>query len=222
MIAGSIVSASSLAREARAKRHVYDIAELRLDLIGDAGAVASAAVKLQRAGTPVMLTIRSRREQGAWQGTEAARRSLYEQHVDRVSAIDVEARSAIFKPLCAFARDAGCTVIASFHDFARTPSLDRLAAVVRKARSDGADIVKIATRVTRKEDVDILFKLLDLRRGTPMCVIGMGALGAATRVSLPCAGSCLTYGSIGRAAAPGQIPCRELAARLAECGCRGR
>lgn len=220
LIVGSIVSAASLRREVRRRGREYDIAEIRLDLIGDDSLVTSAARAMQRTGTPVLLTIRSRREGGGWKGSEAERSALYGEHLGDVAVIDVETRSPIFKKLCARAHEAGCMVIGSFHDFKRTPSLERLAAVVRKARGDGADIVKIATRVVRKQDVAILFKLLQMRGDAPMCVIGMGALGRATRVSLPCAGSCLTYGSLGKSAAPGQIACRVLARRLAECGCR--
>lgn len=222
LIVGSIVSAASLRREARKRGREYDIAEIRLDLIGDDALVAPAARAMQRTGTPVLLTIRSRREGGGWKGSEAARLALYEKHLGDVALIDVETRSAIFRKLCARAHDAGCMVIGSFHDFKRTPPAAGLAAIARAARAGGADIVKIATHVARGEDVATLFGLLKTRRGKPMCVIGMGALGAPTRASLPCAGSCLTYGSLGKAAAPGQMSCRALAKRLVQCGCRDR
>ena len=55
-----------------------------------------------------------------------------------------------------------------------------------------------------------------------ICVMGMGEAGAISRVALPCAGSCLVYGSLDHATAPGQLSCRELSRELVRWGARKR
>jgi 3-dehydroquinate dehydratase type I len=130
-----------------------------------------------------------------------------------VSAVDIEARSPIFRAVAAAARRGRRLVIGSFHDFKRTPRAAVLGRIVRRARAGGADVVKIATFIRRASDVAVLEGLLRKSRG-PLCAIGMGPRGVRSRVSLACAGSCLVYGYVDRPAAPGQMSCRELGRRL--------
>ena len=110
-------------------------------------------------------------------------------------------------------------VIGSFHDFGATPDAARLAAVEVRGRAQGADVVKIAAMVKDARDLARLFALPAQARG-PICVLGMGDRGGVSRVALPCAGSCLAYGSLGKATAPGQWSCRNLAKELARWGVR--
>jgi 3-dehydroquinate dehydratase type I len=73
--------------------------------------------------------------------------------------------------------------------------------------------------VRDSKDLARLFALPACAKG-PICILGMGELGAVSRVSLPCVGSCLAYGSLGKATAPGQLTCRQLAKELARWGVR--
>ena len=105
-------------------------------------------------------------------------------------------------------------MIVSHHDFARTPEPRELDAIVGRAHSLGADIVKIATMVSDLEDHDRLVDLLRRHRGEALAVIGMGPFGTSLRAYLPCVGSRLTYGYMDQAAAPGQLSAAELVDRL--------
>ena len=67
-----------------------------------------------------------------------------------------------------------------------------------------ADIVKIATATRDTADLGVLVDLLRLP-GPPRIVIGMGAVGAATRIFFPLLDSLLTYSFAGAPTAPGQI-----------------
>ena len=49
---------------------------------------------------------------------------------------------------------------------------------------------------------------------TPLALMGMGVEGLETRLTLPPAGSKLTYGYLDKPAAPGQPSCKALAQRL--------
>jgi 3-dehydroquinate dehydratase-1 len=48
------------------------------------------------------------------------------------------------------------------------------------------------------------------QRTAGVVTLGMGPWGPLTRVVLPAAGSLLTYGSVGRPTAPGQVSVAEL------------
>jgi 3-dehydroquinate dehydratase-1 len=195
-----------------------DVAELRVDLFGSCEPAHVQGVLPVFAGVPTLATIRSAAEGGGWKGPEPERLALYRALVPRADAIDVEIASAIAADAVAAARDAGKLAIASFHDFARTPSADALDAVVERGRALGADVVKIATAVGGIADLRTLARVLVGRADVGMIVIGMGAAGFASRVLFPALGSLVTYASAETQTAPGQLPLDELVAWLRRTG----
>ena len=72
-------------------------------------------------------------------------------------------------------------------------------------RKAGADIVKIASHVSRAEDLQNLFKLY--RKDCRMVIIGMGKLGVISRIAAPLLGAEFTFAApeAGKETAPGQI-----------------
>jgi len=220
LIVGCVVTPSMLKRMRNVRGNHFDIAEVRLDLIGDVAGWDAACRDIELLGKPVLLTVRSAREGGKWFAPEKARRALIEESLGFVSAVDIELDSRILEPVVDASHKTRRTVIASSHDFAGTPSPARLRKIIARARDKGADVVKIATMIRRKTDVAVLESVLSEKSGGPLCLIGMGTKGVASRVSLACAGSCLTYGYLSRSAAPGQISCRQLSAKLVAAGCR--
>jgi 3-dehydroquinate dehydratase I len=215
-IVGVVTRASTLKRIPQLKNPPFDIVEVRLDLIGpDKVAWAEICSLIERRGIPIILTVRSAVEGGMWTGEDRSRLGLYLAGLRSVSAVDVEIRSSIFSAVAVAARKAGKAVIASFHDFKTTPARIALKRVVALGRRRGARVVKVATQIRRAPDTEVLLRLLREERDKgAVCVIGMGRLGAGSRVSLACEGSCLTYGFVDRSAAPGQFSCRVLAKRL--------
>ena len=102
------------------------------------------------------------------------------------------------------AKAAGVLLIASNHDFEKTPPLEVLLEREAAARAAGADVVKFAFRLNCVDDMMVGVELL--RRATgPMAVMGMGALGPVSRLLYAQQGSCLVYGYLGNTpTAPGQ------------------
>lgn len=210
-VVGTVSSLAALRKAAASRARPYDILEVRLDLIGPSTRGWQALCrKAQRAGLPVLLTIRSAWEGGGWEGRDRERAAIYEKALPYVSAVDLEMASQELWPIARKARKAGKTVIASFHDFRGTCPAAKLRGIARHARDMRAHVVKIATYIRDPADAIELFGLLRETSDGPLCVIGMGPLGLHTRVSLACAGSALTYGFIDRSAAPGQLPCFAL------------
>ncbi len=103
-------------------------------------------------------------------------------------------------------------LILSFHDFHKTPTEKRLWEIVKKAKQKGADIVKIATLVTKLEDNERLIALaLGLsEKRIPHIVIGMGELGVITRLFSQEMGNVLTFVAGEKNTAPGQLTLEQI------------
>jgi len=198
--------------DALAGAHAADLVELRGDLFDDPSAarVTAALERLAAAGRPVVFTARAASEGGRAM-PEDRRAALYDAALPLVQAIDVEIASrALAERLAPRARARGCRLVLSAHDFARTPPADALDALVEHGRALGADLVKIATTTATLADVQTLLALTLVRRATGLVTLGMGPYGPLTRIVLPAAGSLLTYGSVGRPTAPGQLSVADI------------
>jgi 3-dehydroquinate dehydratase type I len=173
-------------------------------------------VRRARAIAPVLATVRSSSEGGAWKKSERDRLLLYRALVKEVDALDVELDSRIRGAVVRAARKTGRTVVLSHHDFRTTPSTARLDAIVRRGTKAGADVVKIATFVRGPADVRRLTRLLASHPKNPLVVIGMGARGRPTRVLFPALGSLFTFASLDKKTAPGQLGLAETVRGLEE------
>lgn len=197
-----------------------DLLELRIDTFKDkdpASLKASAKRARAIARLPLLLTVRAPKEGGASRLSDASRLELYRELVPFADAVDIELRSSkILRNVIKFSKQAGKKVIVSFHDFKATPSRRRLAEIIKKARSAGADAVKIAARAQKSGDVKRLAALL--MDSDDLIVIAMGARGAASRIFFPMLGSLVTYGSLDGKAAPGQLPLKKLAEEMKRYG----
>lgn len=111
------------------------------------------------------------------------------------------------------ARMHGVPVILSSHDFRKTPEPEELLLRLRTMERLGAGIAKLA--VMPKSEKDVLALLAATREAAdtvscPVITMSMGAMGVISRVSGRLTGSCMTFGSAGRASAPGQLPAGTL------------
>jgi 3-dehydroquinate dehydratase-1 len=209
----AIINTAELDRSARA----FDLVEARVDLFAQQSLEGCAhdCARLEASGTPVILTIRSAAQGGRFDGTDAARLAAFSAAIasGHASWVDIENDATIVGAMAeAIAARAGAQLIVSHHDFARTPPLDALLAIVDRCHAISGAIAKIATAVQREEDRDTLLELLALRPERT-CVIGMGA-SADLRIELAARGSLLAYGYLERATAPGQMSAAETHERL--------
>ena len=194
-VVGVIASGADLKRATRMRRPP-DLFELRLDQLGDmADQVLRALPKLHR---PLIITARDPHEGGANKLRLRQRRDLLLRFMNHADYIDIELRSArALQLLLANVKTQKVQRIISFHDFKSTPSARILAEKARQARSHGADIFKVATRTDTPME---LGRLLEFMAGNPLnlslAVMGIGKLGAISRVLLAHAGSVLIYASI--------------------------
>ena len=184
-----------------------DICELRLDLLSPSE-VCKAADFPSMVDIPVILTLRRVSDGGKCTLQEKARRSLLIETMKNggFSYVDIEddvKKSDVEEA----AHSLGMKVIRSYHDFEGVPA--DIFSRVHSLASRG-DVAKIAVTPHSTADVMTLFRINEELKSVPKIIIGMGEWGVATRILYKKMGSILTFGSNGKAVAPGMISAREL------------
>jgi 3-dehydroquinate dehydratase-1 len=211
-VVGVVASRGDLERAVR-MRMPPDLFELRLDrLVGMADKLESALPKLR---SPLIITARDPREGGAHKLLLRQRRDLLARFLNYADHIDVELRSAsALRSLLELAENNKIRRIISFHDFKSTPKLKVLVAKAHNAKALRADIFKVATRTDTPTELGRLVDFMTSNRlNLELAVMGIGKLGAISRVLLARAGSALVYASVGAATdVEGQLSLKQLRA----------
>ena len=195
-----------------------DVAEWRADWYTDVFStdkVIETARRLRETlgNTPILFTFRTSEEGGEKSIspedycalTVAAAESGY------VDLVDVEAFTGdhIVKEIIRKAHDCGVKVIASNHDFNKTPSKEEILNRLKKMLKLGADIPKIAVMPNSRQDVLTLLsatlEMTEKYADRPVITMSMAGTGVVSRLTGETFGSALTFGAASKASAPGQI-----------------
>ena len=213
LIVGVIASPADL-RFAIAMRQPPDLFELRLDHL--CGLADQLERKMSILSEPIIITVRDPREGGANNLSLSERRELLLRFLPYAKYVDVELRSArAFKSLLARARKQNVRRILSFHNFKSTPSPRSLRAKAALAKTHGADIFKVATRTdTPAELARLVDFAMDKDVDLAVSVMGIGKLGAISRLLLARARSVLNYASLARSKVEGPLPIEVLRSAL--------
>jgi 3-dehydroquinate dehydratase I len=190
-----------------------DLFELRLDRL--AGVVDQLEYKLPRLRAPLIITARHPQEGGANELSLRQRRDLLTRFLKYADYIDVELRSVLdLRSLLALAERKKVRRIISFHNFKATPAPRVLRAKARAAKTDGANIFKVATRTDTPFELARLLDFITKKElDLTISAMGIGKLGAISRVLLARAGSALVYASIAEGTdIQGQLSLQQLRA----------
>lgn len=206
LIAVSFADKSSDRDLAGAQAGGLDVAELRIDRYSSADDLHVVKHVQRFSAFPTIATIRTSGEGGDWRGTESERLHLFKAVVPEVHGIDIELSSVdILLELVEVAKFHGKVVIISTHNFDGTPSSEQLDETAAKAKSLGADYVKVAAMAKSAEDVRTLAAFTLRNASLGLIVVAMGPHGGVSRVFFPALGSRLTYAHAGEHAVPGQL-----------------
>lgn len=114
--------------------------------------------------------------------------------------------------------DMGQYVIGSSHYFSHTPTMLEMKQELAGMQQAGADIGKLAVMPQSPLDVLHLLEATAQRKEEepdyPLVTMAMGGLGVISRVSGQIFGSCMTFASVGKTSAPGQLPLEDVAGML--------
>lgn len=192
-----------------------DIVEIWLDSIRD---LRLAEIFFEEADlkTPFLFVNKLPLEMGNFMGTPEEHaeilRDLFERgahYVDVALAVGSKHIQAIRA-----AKQEHAKLIVSYHDFEKTADFESLKKVVKEARAEGADIVKIATFVSARPENTILFDLTKwaVNENIPIITVGMGEEGRLSRIICPLLGSEIYYAPLknGEETASGQFTKKEL------------
>ena len=168
--------------------------------------------------TPLLMTFRTSKEGGekAIECDDYAMFNIKVAETGYVDLIDVEVFTGddIVKKIIAGAHNAGVKVIASNHDFDKTPDKDDIISRLRKMQDLGADILKIAVMPTNKKDVlTLLTATEEMYRkyaDRPIVTISMSETGVLSRICGEAFGSAIAFGAAKSASAPGQMEVNDL------------
>lgn len=201
-----VASVSDPADIARAVADGADMIELRLDLI-PRNLPGSALRTIRGCTLPIILTVRTMEEGGAFSGNTGEWQALIEPWLSLAAVVDIEQR---FSATASDYQNLGKEIIASFHTD-RMPSEHELRGI--EVRLRGYGIPKIVVTPRSPEDV-LSLCTFTLAADHPVITSTMGSRFRFARIILPLFGSSHLFCAAGRPTAEGQFTVREARAIL--------
>ena len=167
---------------------------------------------------PLLLTFRTKKEGGekAIDTKDYKDLNLRAAKTGYVDFIDVEifTRDDVVKEIIDGAHAVGVRVIASNHDFFKTPAKSDIIYRLRKMQDMGADIPKIAVMPQSRRDVLTLLsateEMVTDYADRPIITMSMAGTGVISRLCGEVFGSSMTFGAAKKASAPGQMGVNDL------------
>lgn len=208
----------------RVSKAQCDVVEWRIDFyenVDDCDKVVDTLAKVRKAiGEEKILLVTFRTK--AEGGQRAIEPKSYEELLIKViesgyaHLVDVEVfiGDEVFTNIVSKAKLNGCYIIASNHDFEKTPPTEEIVSRLLRMYELGADISKIAVMPQNMADVARLLEataiMKDEHSEVTVVTMSMGKNGAISRVAGEIFGSAMTFGTISKASAPGQVEIGKL------------
>lgn len=189
--------------------HVFDIEKVKEVL---------AELRAALGETPLLFTFRTSKEGGEKAIEPDAYAALNKSVAEtgNVDLVDVEAFTGdeVVTDIIEAVHKCGVKVVASNHDFHKTPAREELVRRLCKMQELGADIPKIAVMPQNKKDVLTLLaateEMVREHADRPIITMSMAGTGVISRLCGEVFGSALTFGAAKKASAPGQMGVRDL------------
>ena len=167
---------------------------------------------------PILFTFRTSKEGGekAIETGDYVKLNQNAAKTGLIDLVDVEAFTGdeAVKAVVETAHANGVKVIASNHDFHKTPAKEEIVFRLRKMQDLGADIPKIAVMPQNKKDVLTLLaateEMVSEYADRPIITMSMSGTGVISRLCGEVFGSALTFGAVGKVSAPGQMGIEDL------------
>ena len=168
--------------------------------------------------TPILFTFRTAKE-GGEKAIEPEAYVELNQNIAKtglVDLVDVEAFTGddYVAQIIEVAHQNNVKVVASNHDFDKTPDQADIVSRLRKMQEQGADIPKIAVMPNNKKDVLTLLaateEMATNYADRPIITMSMAGTGLISRLGGEVFGSAATFGAVGKVSAPGQMNAEDL------------
>ena len=199
-----------------------DVVEWRVDWfegVFDFAQVEDALKDLRAAlgNIPILMTFRTSKEGGEKAYAELNIKAAQTGYVDLID-VEIFTGDEIVKKIIDGAHAAGVKVVASNHDFFKTPAKADIIYRLRKMQDMNADIPKIAVMPQNKKDVLTLLaateEMTTNYADRPIITMSMAGTGVISRLCGEVFGSSMTFGAAKKASAPGQMGVNDLSTVL--------
>ena len=218
------VTKADILEEAKALKSLpVDVVEWRVDWFEnvfdpDLFLDALKALREELGDLPILVTFRTSKEGGekSIEPEAYAELNIRAAKSGLADLVDVEVFTGddIVRRIIGEAHAAGVKVVASNHDFDKTPDKDDIVGRLRKMQDLDADIPKIAVMPRNKKDVLTLLAATEEMAGEyadrPIITMSMAGTGVISRLCGEVFGSALTFGAAKKASAPGQMGVEDL------------
>jgi 3-dehydroquinate dehydratase-1 len=190
-----------------------DLFELRLDSLFRENNLERKARALR---APLIITARHPDEGGKHGLKDAVRTELLLRFLPLARYVDIELRSVrALRKVLVSARRHGVGTIISFHDFGSTPTLTSLRAKASQAARFKPAVFKVATRTDTPVQLGRLLQLFaKAPNGLSLSAMGIGRLGAVSRLLMAQCGSALVYTSLSKPKVKGQVSLKRFRTAL--------
>jgi 3-dehydroquinate dehydratase-1 len=191
-----------------------DIVEWRADYFEEYDLLGMLVqLKELLAGKMLLFTYRTKNEGGNGENNEANYASLLKSVIEskEVDFIDIEFSHSplTIESLAHLARENGVISIISSHNFERTPSATEIVYQLQCMDKLPTDITKVAVMPHSVDDVLQFMRATNLSYEKfvkkPLITMSMGELGKISRVAGGLIGSVMTFASLDKVSAPGQL-----------------
>ena len=200
-----------------------EMVEWRIDFYEDALSVEKvletlSAIRECLPEMPLITTFRTQKEGGqkaiAMADYTSLNKAIAESGLTDIIDVELFSGDEVVCEIIEHCHKHKVAVVASNHEFLKTPPKEVIIERLCKMESLGADILKIAVMPTCTEDVLTLLSATNemhkKHTDCPIVTMSMSALGVISRMSGEIFGSALTFGAIGQTSAPGQISVQKL------------
>lgn len=197
-----------------------DMVELRADYYEGDPIGELTALREQMPELPLLFTFRTKAEGGERAISLEEYAALNRRAAAAADLIDLEYHLGMefLRGLCRELQESGAKVIASFHDFQKTPEADALVQLLCTMQELGADVTKAAVMPQKDEDVWTLLRaaaeMKEQYADRPYIMMSMGRLGGISRLAGTLTGSAVTFATAAASSAPGQMDARLVASVL--------
>ncbi|MGZ7096035.1 MAG: type I 3-dehydroquinate dehydratase [Methanobacterium sp.] len=192
-------SESVLLKAGKAIKSGADILEFRIDALRNPVADEVNNI-IKEIDYPVIATNRMKDEGGFFKGSDEERTSLLIEVAPNVDIVDIELQTD--EEFRQKVINASKSTIVSYHNFKNTPASSELLNIVKMEQEIG-NIAKFAVMPEDYKDTLTVLEVLSEVQNT--IGIAMGDMGRYTRLIAPIFGSPITYASIDKESAPGQL-----------------
>lgn len=199
-----------------------DMVEWRVDWYEDvlrAEKIVEVITELRKilCDIPLLFTLRTKQEGGEIEITYKEYEALLLNVADtnQVDLIDIEVyKDSGVLELVSQLKQRNVLVVGSNHDFEKTPEKEEIVKRLCYMQQLGVDIPKIAVMPQSEKDVLVLLDATEeMKRkyaDRPIVTMSMSGKGVLSRIAGEIFGSAITFGSVGKASAPGQLDARKL------------